>query len=361
MCCVDRLKLHPTADIRCSAEFDQNQCSISVQFGRGNQPHSLMGTTLIKNFLLMIISTVLTLAVLVGLFELVSSYRYDKWKEEFKENGDWYGKLTIPSNNEVLMWEYRPSSVGDKYGAVIETNEHGFRDVSHTLEKPDGISRIAFVGDSVTLGIGVENDATFTRLFDREIKARGSSETVETLSFAVDGYSAIQVIELIRAKATAFDPDTVIYVMCMNDFDFVRASGQKIKYFKKPESFFLRTVERVYLKYFGVDYYEYYFENNWDLVLAEILSIRGELAETGADFRVAIMPVFRADDSSGHYSIQALHDNLTTTLRSNDIDVIDLLGILDGVERPADLANGELHLNEAGHQVVATRFVEELH
>lgn len=258
------------------------------------------------------------------------------------------------------MWEYRPNSKGDKWGSVIETNEHGFRDVSHSLEKPADRSRIAFSGDSVTLGIGVDAEDTFVRLFDREVNVRGLSERVETLSFAVDGYNAIQILELIRKKVTAFSPDTIVYVMCMNDFDFDRSFGRKIKYFKKPESFFMRTIEYVYLKYSGVDFYEYYFEKNRDAVLAEILSVKGKLDEQNIDFRVAIVPVFRSDSQSGGYSTPGLHDTLTATLRSNRIRVIDLLGMLEDGKHPVDFARDELHLNQAGHRVVAARFAEEL-
>jgi len=57
----------------------------------------------LKNFTLVITSAVLALAAFIGLFEIIATYRYDRWKAEFAENDNWYGKLTIPSNNEILM------------------------------------------------------------------------------------------------------------------------------------------------------------------------------------------------------------------------------------------------------------------
>jgi len=213
----------------------------------------------LKNFALVVTSVVLALAAFIGLFEIIASYRYDRWKAEFAESGNWYGKLAIPSNNEILMWEYRPDSVGQVMGVAIQTNKHGFRDRDHPYVKNRGDLRIAFVGDSVTLGIGVEEDDTFTRVFEREAGVRLSSVNVEAMSYAVDGYNANQVLELLRDRVLPFAPDIVVYVMCMNDFDFDRASGKKGKYFKKPDSFFLRVSERAYRKLSGVNYYDYFF------------------------------------------------------------------------------------------------------
>jgi len=181
----------------------------------------------LKNFALVVTSVVLALAAFIGLFEIIASYRYDRWTAEFAENDNWYGKLTIPSNNEILMWEYRPNSVAQVGGVAIQTNKHGFRDRDHPYVKNKGDLRIAFVGDSVTLGIGVEENDTFVRVFEREAGVRLSSVNVEAMSYAVDGYNAIQVLELLRDRVLPFAPDIVVYVMCMNDFDFDRASGKK--------------------------------------------------------------------------------------------------------------------------------------
>ncbi len=313
---------------------------------------------MIKNAMLVAVSVVIAIVIFVGFFELTASYRYDQWKAEFGESGDWYGKLTIPSENSVLMWEYRPNASGDTMGATIQTNEHGFRDVSHPIEKPADTFRVALAGDSVTVGIGVEADSTFASQFAADANSAIAGKNIEALAFAIDGYSALQVMELIRAKAMAFSPDMVVYLMCLNDFDFDRSSGQKMKYFRKPDNFFLRTLERLYLKLPGADYYEYYYAKNQKEVMDEIVAVRDELAVAGIDFRVVIIPIFRPFGDSQGYSLAQLHDKIEVSLANLGISVADQRGPLSAADAHEKFAIDELHLNAAGHRLLSARLVD---
>jgi len=315
----------------------------------------------LKNTVLIIGSVVFAVALVAGLFEGIASYRYDSWKAKFEEKGGLYGKLTIRSDNKVLMWQYRPNAVGETRGTTIETNEHGFRDDSRAYDKRPGDLRIAFAGDSVTLGLGVDADAAFVRLFEREAASRVPPINVEAMSFAVGGYSAIQVLELIRQSVIQFSPDIAVYVMCMNDFDFVHSSGQIMKYFEKPENFFLRFLERVYAKFFVGHYYDHHFRKNKESVFAEILKLKAEMDDRGIDFRIVIMPIFEGDNSLSQYAILDMHTEIVTTLVDNEIPVVDLLGAFDSVDTQSQsYAFDDVHLNEAGHQLAATRLVDEL-
>ncbi len=318
-----------------------------------------MGKSQIKNLALVITSFVLSLAVFIGLFEIIADFRYEKWKAEFEENGDWYGKLTIPSKNEILMWEYRASSVGHSLGATIRTNKHGFRDRDHPHVKNKGNLRVAFVGDSVTLGIGVEEEDTFVRVFEHEAGVSRLSFNVEAMSFAVDGYNAIQVLELLRDRVLPFTPDIIVYVMCMNDFDFVRASGKKGKYFNKPDSFFLRALDRVFRRLSGKNYYEYFFHKNKEIVFSEILKQAASMNSFDIEFRVALVPMFRGGNFKSEYLIPDMHKEIATTLIDNDVTVIDLLAAFtQEISHPSFFALDEIHMNAEGHRLVAGHFID---
>jgi len=314
----------------------------------------------LKNILLMLFSTLLGVIAFVFIFEFLASYQYDKWKEEFTKSSDWYGMLTVSSENEVLLWEYRPNAVGEKLDVEIATNDYGFRDVYHKLDQPDSAYRIAFVGDSVTVGIGIEAESTFVRLFDDEANAVNRPVDVEVMSFSVDGYSGRQVLELAREKAAAFSPDTIVYVLCMNDFDFERASGQKQKYFKKPDNFFLRIVDRLYVKYLGGDYYEYSYQKNGLTVLSDIVQTKEELQTKGIDFQVVLMPIFRFDETSAGYPLSWLHEEIAKKLTENDVSVIDLLPVLEQEAALSTYGYDEWHLNNNGHRMVADQLNEAL-
>jgi lysophospholipase L1-like esterase len=315
---------------------------------------------LFKNILLVIASVLLSVTVIAVLVELVGSYRYDKWKAEALENMH-YSALTIASDNEVLIWEYRPNGSGEARGALIQTNEHGFRDFKRANKKNKKDLRIAFVGDSVTLGHGVDMDATFVRVFEREAGLRVPPVDVEAMSFAVHGYSAIQVLELLRGTVVEFSPDIAVYVMCMNDFDFVHSSGQLMKYFQKPESFFFRMLERVYALYVVDHFYDYHFQKTKETIFAEIVKAKAEMDNLGIDFRVVVMPIFEGDDPSSEYALMDMHKEILTMLGKNKIPTVDLLGAFDQANsEPEYYAFDDVHLTEAGHQLTGTRLVEGL-
>ena len=152
----------------------------------------------------------------IVVYETIEHILYYRWKSKF-DNYGWFGKVTIPSPNKILMWEYKPNGVFKE----IKTNRYGFRESDEiSLPKPVGVYRIAFVGDSVTLGIGVENDYTFVRQFETAANSVRPGRKIQALNFSVDGYHTIQIAELLRSKVLQFEPDKVVYVLCLNDFDF---------------------------------------------------------------------------------------------------------------------------------------------
>jgi lysophospholipase L1-like esterase len=311
-----------------------------------------------KNLILTVFSTLFGLVLFIGAYELVKSQRYDAWKAEYEKSGDWYGKLTIPSPNPVLMWEYRPNFQAMKWGSVISTNEHGFRDRERSVAKKDGWRRVAIVGDSVTLGIGVDGEKTFSRRIEDLIQERRRTAKVEIFGFAVDSYNTMQVMEMVRQRVLPFRPDRVVYVMCMNDFDFEGASAGKIKYFRKPDSFFMLRIEKLYKQFF--EYHDYYYRKNAGAVIEHILQTRDVLAEQGATLDVVLLPIF-PDQGFSAYPIGHMHKELATTLGQNGIGVIDLLeSPLTRGASPRTYALDIWHLNEHGHELLASLLFKAL-
>jgi lysophospholipase L1-like esterase len=317
-----------------------------------------MASSVTKNILLAVLSTIVALILFIGAYELVKNYQYEKWKSEYQESGDWYGKLTMPSGNKVLMWEYRPDSEGWDSGVTIKTNKQGFRDYDHEFAREDGVQRIAFAGDSVTLGIGVDAEDTFVRRFSDMSRQMVPGSNVEALNISVDGYNALQVLELARTWIPRFMPDKAVYVLCMNDFDFLEASGGKIKYFRKPKSFFLSMLEQLYRQYF--EYHNYYFDKNKKLVYQEIARTNDFMKELGVEFYVVLLPVFPAEGFS-HYPLTRMHKDLATMLAADGIPVIDLLGaFIEQDKPPRSYALDIWHLDKTGHRFVASRLVKTI-
>jgi lysophospholipase L1-like esterase len=311
-----------------------------------------------KNLVLMVVSTIVGMAIFISAYELVKSRQYDAWKADFEQSGDWYEMLTVPSPNPILMWQYRPNAQAEKWGSVIRTNGHGFRDLDHSLTKNSGSWRIAFVGDSVTLGIGVDLEKTFFRRFEDISHEKHTAAQVEALGFAIDGYNAIQVMEMVEKRVLPFRPDLVVYTLCMNDFDLEGASAGKMKYFRKPNSFFLRRVEKFYKQFF--EYHDYHFRKGGGIAIERILETSNVLTERGAKLLVVLLPIF-PEQGFADYPIGHMHKELATTLGQSGIPVLDLLhSPLTQGASPRTYARDIWHLNEQGHELVASLLAKAL-
>ena len=311
-----------------------------------------MVSSIKSKFGLILLSTMISAIIFVGAFELVNTILYYRWKSDFDNQG-WFGKITIPSSNPILMWEYRPYGENER----IKTNRWGFRDTDYeTTEKPDDTLRIAYAGDSVTLGLGVDFDETFVQRFNMEAEKLGLGYTVQGLNFGVDGYNTPQIYEMIMTKVVDFSPDTVVYVMCMNDFDFNQASGDKILYFQKPKSFFLNIAEKAYRKVIGGDFHEYFFNKNKDVVFEKILDMQTDLAEQGIIFQVVLLPIFSGTFQS--YPLEDMNTEIALFLEENNIAYLNLLeAFRETGELPTYYASGVWHPDPPGYQFIAEQLV----
>ena len=249
----------------------------------------------------------------------------------------------------MLAWEYRPNAeYTDNFGHIFRTDAHGWRNPL-TTESTSTTIEIAFVGDSVTLGTLVDEPDTFVRSI--------ASDHISTMNCAVDGYDAVQIAELLVTRVIELDPDVVVYVMCMNDFDFDESSADRRRYFNPPKCFVWERVWRATHRMRREEFHRYHFARRRDVVFAAI----GRMAEAcdahGTRFIVAIMPLFdRPSPDFKSYPWADLHDAVVDHLRSTKIEIVDLLPAFAATgEPPGKLAFDQWHLTATGHQVVASR------
>ena len=129
-----------------------------------------MGTDLTKNIILAVSSVIVATVLFIGGYEVYQSHRYEQWKSAYERMIQQHDTLTIPSPNELLMWEYRSNAefYDSDLKYKIQTNSYGFRDGEHELTSKDkNLVRVAFIGDSITLGLKVSEENTFVRRFEK--------------------------------------------------------------------------------------------------------------------------------------------------------------------------------------------------
>ncbi len=321
-----------------------------------------MGNDLVKNITLAVASVIIASVLFIGAYEVYQNYRYEVWKSAYRRLIQQHDTLTIPSPNELLIWEYRPHAefYDAEFKYKIRTNSYGFREGEYELGSQEEYRvRVAFIGDSVTLGLKVSEENTFVRQFEKLARAAYPASKIRAMNFGIDGYQVIQIYELLRTKVLQFLPNKVVYVMCLNDFDFDDASGKKILYFRKPNSFFLKKLEYLYKQLSTQDYYRYYFEKNHQIGFHYLAKIDELLKRAGIRFQIVLVPVFEeSGEGFRNYRLKDLHRQIGKILSDDKIEVIDLIENFAQQEKAAKFYGYDIwHPNEAGHRFIAQQLL----
>jgi HEAT repeat protein/lysophospholipase L1-like esterase len=96
-----------------------------------------------------------------------------------------------------------------------EFNVDGVRDRTHAEQEPEGVRRLVFLGDSVTLGAGVEPSETYPAELQRRLRDDG--HPVEVFNVALWGWSTRQERLAYQKIARRYGPDHVVLAVCLND------------------------------------------------------------------------------------------------------------------------------------------------
>ena len=241
----------------------------------------------------------------------------------------------------------------------IQTNNFGFRDKDFDLSPSESVYRVAFIGDSVTLGLRVDSEKTFVRAFERMAREAFRDSQYQAMNFGIDGYNTIQVGELLRTKVLQFKPELVIYVLCLNDFDFQDASGSKIRFFKKPASFLIEKIDlamgRISTYKSDEEYHTLYYNKNKDIVFEEVKKMKSKLDEQRINFLVVVAPIFPQDLQNFHnYPVRQLHHGIVDYFDREGIEVLDLLSHFEETELAPNFYSLDIwHANEFGHTFIA--------
>jgi len=98
---------------------------------------------------------------------------------------------------------------------VVETNALGFRGEEVSAVKPPGVVRIAAVGDSITDGFFVDNDATFPHLLQEHLTSQGCR--AEVINAGKGGASIDHEYAILSQKVIPLKPDLVLLTFYAND------------------------------------------------------------------------------------------------------------------------------------------------
>ena len=169
---------------------------------------------LVKKLLLLFVTLIIT--ILVAEFLLRISYPlYANYNTEMAR----YAKEIKVIRNEQYF-EHPSNKTGRYYGVKIRTNSMGWReDRDYSLVKPHGVKRIIVLGDSITLGWGVELNQTYPKVLEQLLNNDPSLRyRYEVINTGVGNYNTFLELEMLK-RTLSYDPDMIILGWFINDVE----------------------------------------------------------------------------------------------------------------------------------------------
>lgn len=123
----------------------------------------------------------------------------------------------------VLKFKGKPNSEctsrTPEWNIKFRLNSFGLHGPETTLEKPEGVYRILFLGDSFTQGYGVEENKAFPRLVEKQLNDHYKGRTkIEIINAGVPNYSPLIEYLYLKNEGLKFNPDLVILEFDLTDF-----------------------------------------------------------------------------------------------------------------------------------------------
>lgn len=118
---------------------------------------------------------------------------------------------------------------GAEIRAEYRINEQGWNSPhEYDATKPQGVTRIAVVGDSFVEAFQVDYDASFPYLLERRLNAAGVGGPFQVFSYGHSGANLAQYVEIVRHSVVPASPDLVIVTVVHNDFQEALAGFSRV-------------------------------------------------------------------------------------------------------------------------------------
>ncbi len=243
------------------------------------------------------------------------------------------------------------------------------------LAKPDGVRRIALVGDSVGAALEQPHAQRFSTILEQLL--RESGEAVEVLNHCVNRYGTTQEARMLETSVGRFDVDIVLLQYCIND---PLVSYTPLTWFIDPDPpacFTWETVTRATaalaggrseLPYVPKDTHEdpafwsrHYEPTSepWQRVCAGFDRVAAWSTERDVPVLVAVVPLFIPQDPLGTTS-RGFREQVADAARARGLASVDVqLEAALRVTPAMQMFGGDpYHPSAPGHEAIASGLVE---
>lgn len=323
---------------------------------------------LLSNLLWIGISGLLALVMIEGICRVVYTRKLDYQIEMSR----YAATLKRTSSNYGMGHEHRPSRSARLMGVDVSINSHGFRGGEYPVEKPEGVFRVMLLGDSLTLGWGVELKEIFATRLERMLSDHfaesGSGLDVQVINTGIGNYNTDQEVSLFEARGRAVAPDLVILNYFINDAEPTPRQKSpfvlKFTYFGMALWGRLDLFKRLYVT--REDFSNYYpalyreGQDGWRRAREALGRLARLSEEDGFTLVMVLLPELHA--VGPEYAFQEISDRVRGAAEGAGVRFVFDLAPAFAAGRPESfwVSMDDAHPNAKAHAIIARGIYDEL-
>jgi len=264
--------------------------------------------------------------------------------------------LKVDSPNPLIGHHHKPNAEAKLMGVTLRTNADGFRDDEIPVEKGNR-RRIVILGDSLTLGWGVEKEQTFEHLLEASLN---DERPTEVINLGVGNYNTTQEVNLFIDKGLKYRPDQVVLFYFINDAEpLPEQSRSSLLGHSRLITFYWSRIKALKARMNpSGSFYEFYSAlyqedaEGWERSRAAFLQLRDLCRERGIDLAVVILPELHELEE---YTFAREHAQVLDFLEENGIRALDLAPFFRNEDDPHSLwvSMDDAHPNARAHGLIA--------
>ena len=263
--------------------------------------------------------------------------------------------LKQKSDNEVLDFVHTPSKSAVLQKKTVSLNQYGLRGPEVERE-PQG-RRILFLGGSITLGWGVDEDKVTTSVVS-EILNKNNNGFIEVLNAGVGNYNASRYTERFFKQLTELQPTDIVVQYFLRDAEDLQPSQENPLLSNSQLALTLWILKQ---RTFGKsgdqtisDHYQKVYEPNSPGLIKMEDSLKKLSAYAQANNIKLFMLMTPDIHDLENYKFDAIHQQMEEFANNNGFVFVDALPNLRNIPATSLYAMpGDPHPNALGHKIMA--------
>ena len=263
--------------------------------------------------------------------------------------------LKQKSNNQILDFTHIPSKTAVLQKKTISLNNLGLR--GPEVKSNQKGRRILFLGGSITLGWGVDQDKVTTSVVSDILNQKSNGNT-EVLNAGVGNYNAARYTERFFKQLTSLKPTDIVVQYFLRDAEDLQPSTQNVLLSNSQLALTLWILQQRTFGNNGSTSIEEHYRKVYDKESAGLASMKQslkKLAVYASDNNIRLFMLMTPDvHSLEAYPFDEIHKSMKVFAEENGYIFVDSLEKLRGIPAEKIYAMpGDPHPNALGHKLMA--------